>query len=172
MAAPAEGTNSLSQPPEEVHSLDADEEGLVTPSAMAQDHEAATPALNWQPKMRREHPHRKPDVPFSDGHVPDSATSERIALTEAAENRRKRKASEYPDEEKALAESKMSKQTDVDSRTAAVWLGFSVATVRRLIRLGNLEAFKTRPKRITVASLKNYKASLRQVCLTAGGLSG
>jgi hypothetical protein len=56
VAAPAEGTSSLSQRLEEVHSLDADEEELVTPSARAQGHEAATAALNGQPKLHRKRP--------------------------------------------------------------------------------------------------------------------
>ena len=89
---------------------------------------------------------------------PEVAVS--LALTEPKTTSRRRKATEHTDEQIAYADSRVNSQTEVTTQTAAVWLGYSDSTVRRLIRQGKLTALKTRPKRIATASLKAYRLSL------------
>lgn len=61
-----------------------------------------------------------------------------------------------PEERAAAAAVKVKSQADVDTRSAADYLRCSVQHVRRLVRQGELVASKTRPMRITSASLESH----------------
>jgi hypothetical protein len=76
---------------------------------------------------------------------------------EPAEADRTGQSTKPTDDQVAAAESAVRAHAEVDIRRAAVYLGCSMQHIRKLARLQRLTGSKTRPMRITSASLREYK---------------
>ena len=76
---------------------------------------------------------------------------------EPAEAVRTGQSSKPTDDQVAAAENAVRVNAKLDIRRAALYLGCSIQHIRKMVRLHRLTGSKTRPMRITSASLREYK---------------